>query len=236
MTKILWTGGWDSTFRLLQLVLIEKIDVQPIYIKDADRKSNTKELEAIDAILKKIALNYPEATNKISPLLIIDKNQIVIDSYLQESYDKICKSQKIGAQYLWIASFCKQNNIDSIELSIEKDNRVDSFYNFILPFFKENLPNPNSFLKEEITRIFNYFNFNLFEVTKVDILNISKENGWMEIMNLTWFCHKPKNNKPCGKCKPCLTAFTEGLKFRIPANRRIYSYIKLLKNKIKSRN
>ncbi|WP_136668382.1 7-cyano-7-deazaguanine synthase [Flavobacterium sp. H122] len=236
MTKILWTGGWDSTFRLLQLVLTEKREVQPVYVKDIDRKSYRKELETIDLILDKIEKHHPEAIKNIKPLIVIDKNQIVIDPDLKECYDKICDVKKIGSQYLWLASFCKQNEIDSIELSIEKDNRTDSFFNFISPFFKENLPNPNSLLKEEVIRIFNYFNFNLFEVTKVDILNISKENGWMEIMDSTWFCHKPKNNKPCGKCKPCLTAFTEGLKFRIPAKRRIYAYIKLFKNRIKSGN
>lgn len=236
MKKILWTGGWDSTFRLLQLVLIEKIDVQPIYIKDTDRKSNNKELEAIDKILKALFKPFPEAQKRISPLIIIDKNEILIDQQLEESYNKISKTQKIGTQYLWIASFCKQNNINSIELSIEKDNRINSFYNFIVPFFNKHLNNPNLHLEEEVNNLFHYFGFNLFEVTKIDILKISKENGWMEIMNLTWFCHRPKNDKPCGKCKPCLTAFTEGLNFRIPINRRIHSYIKLFKNKIKSRN
>ena len=32
--KLLWTGGWDSTFRLLQLLLLYEKKVQPYYIID----------------------------------------------------------------------------------------------------------------------------------------------------------------------------------------------------------
>lgn len=47
---LLWTSGWDSIFRLLEIILIEKELVQPIYIIDEDRKSLKNELNAIDLI------------------------------------------------------------------------------------------------------------------------------------------------------------------------------------------
>ena len=34
-TPLLWTGGWDSTFRLLSLLLREQREVQPYYILDS---------------------------------------------------------------------------------------------------------------------------------------------------------------------------------------------------------
>ena len=37
--KVLWTGGWDSTFRVLYLVLVEKCQVQTYYIIDPFRWS-----------------------------------------------------------------------------------------------------------------------------------------------------------------------------------------------------
>lgn len=236
MKKILWTGGWDSTFRLLQLVLIEKIGVQPIYIKDADRKSHYKELEAINSITENLRKNHPEAIKRINALQIIDKNQISIDQYLQECFNEISKTKKIGAQYLWIASFCKQNSIDSIELCIEKDYRKDTFYSFILPFYEEGSTNPNSHLEKFVHSLFDYFSFNLFNVTKMDMLNISKEKGWMKMMDLTWFCHRPKKNKPCGKCNPCIATYKEGLRFRIPKKRWLQTNIKIFKKKLKKLN
>ena len=37
--QILWTGGWDSTFRLLQLLLELKLEVIPHYVIDDTRES-----------------------------------------------------------------------------------------------------------------------------------------------------------------------------------------------------
>lgn len=34
---LLWTGGWDSTFRVLQLLLCSRDAVQPHYIIDPER-------------------------------------------------------------------------------------------------------------------------------------------------------------------------------------------------------
>ena len=31
---IFWTGGYDSTFRLCQLLIVERVMVQPVYISD----------------------------------------------------------------------------------------------------------------------------------------------------------------------------------------------------------
>ena len=44
---LLWTGGWDSTFRLLQRVLIDKQPIQPIYFVNPDRESVREELKSI---------------------------------------------------------------------------------------------------------------------------------------------------------------------------------------------
>ncbi len=42
--NLFWTGGWDSTFRLLQLIIIYQKKVQPYYIIDNNRKSVQNEL------------------------------------------------------------------------------------------------------------------------------------------------------------------------------------------------
>ena len=37
--NILWTGGWDSTFQLLSLLLLHGRKVTPYYLIDAERLS-----------------------------------------------------------------------------------------------------------------------------------------------------------------------------------------------------
>lgn len=52
-TSIFWTGGWDSTFRLLQLAE-RQINIKPIYIKDPARKSAEIEIARMTEILDHI--------------------------------------------------------------------------------------------------------------------------------------------------------------------------------------
>jgi hypothetical protein len=44
---LLWTGGWDSTFRLIDLALTRKFRVQPYYLLDVSRRSTGHELLAM---------------------------------------------------------------------------------------------------------------------------------------------------------------------------------------------
>ena len=63
--NLLWTGGWDSTFRFLQLILIEKRTVQPIYIMDLDRTSHVQEINVIKKVIKLLSENYYEQSKNI---------------------------------------------------------------------------------------------------------------------------------------------------------------------------
>lgn len=58
--RILWTGGWDSTFRVLDLVLNKKKNIQPYYILDERRASTEIEIatmEKIKEMMKELDLN-----------------------------------------------------------------------------------------------------------------------------------------------------------------------------------
>ena len=50
---IFWTGGMDSTYRVLELILIEEKKVCPHYIIDLSRASTLYEIKAIEKRLKK---------------------------------------------------------------------------------------------------------------------------------------------------------------------------------------
>jgi len=66
------------------------------------------------------------------------------------------------------------------------------------------------------------------------MLLIAKQNNWLDVLYLTWFCHNPKNNKPCGKCNPCTGVIKKGLSYRIPIKNRLKGYFKIyILNKIK---
>ena len=59
MVKLLWTGGWDSTFRLIQLA-VKGAKVQPYYIILEDRRSTLKEIGQMSRIKKDLELKYKD--------------------------------------------------------------------------------------------------------------------------------------------------------------------------------
>lgn len=227
--NLLWTSGWDSTFRLLQIALIEKKTVQPIYIKDKNRKSLKNERNAIEKILKKIQKLHPVEFQLLLPLKIIDRNKIHENEAIKNSFLYLKNHIKIGSQYEWLAFYCEQSNITEVELCIDKDDISFSLFNFINPYLNTNTQiTPIEIEKKNaVFSVFKYFKFPLFETNKKEMLKISIDNHWLPIMELTWFCHKPKNNKPCGKCNPCKTAIMKGLAFRIPLKNRLKGYFKI---------
>ena len=47
---LLWSGGWDGTFRFLELMQHEDIEIQPIYVIDPGRESTPYEKKAMKKI------------------------------------------------------------------------------------------------------------------------------------------------------------------------------------------
>lgn len=127
VVKLLWTGGWDSTFRLLQLIFEEKKEVQPIYIIDQTRSSWTIEMKTIREIKNFIVNKYPESVHLLEPTFFFSKVDIKYDPFINEAWNRIKKERHIGKQYQWLAMFCKQLELNNIELSIQKHTRIEHY-------------------------------------------------------------------------------------------------------------
>ncbi|MBP6180656.1 hypothetical protein [Flavobacterium sp.] len=227
--NLLWTSGWDSTFRLLQIILIEKKTVQPIYIIDKDRRSLKNELEAIEKIRKKIKEEHSEAYLLILPTWFVEKETINVNKEITESSLYINSLKRMGSQYLWLAQFCHNHDLNNVEISIDKDLDIHSFTHFLTEnYIVTDYPNSkNKELYLKIDSIFKYFSFPIFSISKLEMLVTINKNNWKNIMFLTWFCHKPKSNKPCGKCVPCIAVIKKELGFRIPKINRLKGYLKI---------
>lgn len=49
LNRILWTGGWDSTYQLARSLIMNKSRMQPYYVIDEDRPSTGIELKTMGA-------------------------------------------------------------------------------------------------------------------------------------------------------------------------------------------
>ena len=223
--NLFWTGGWDSTFRLLQLIVVFRKRVQPYYIIDATRKSVQNEKQAINKITELLLEKYQFSKTLLLPL----KTSLLIDIKLNEeitkAYKRIIEKNKIGIQYEWLSRFCNENNISNLEICNERsihpqDNIIKRVFGQIVKIEDdcgEHYILDKKYNTSDEYLLFHNFKLVVFDTTKLEMQEIGKKEGFFEILEQSWFCHTPtKYNKPCGKCYPCRIVHREGLSWRLP--------------------
>ncbi len=238
--NMLWTSGWDSTFRLLQLLLMEKKEVQTYYIIDSNRKSTPVELKTMKKIRRLVETNWPQEAKLMLPTKIIQKESIEANDTITQQYWRMATKERLGIQYEWIARMAHQYGINDLELSIEA--RQNNFvWRNIRPFLeRENPEDRTSYrlahqpLNPDVV-LFSCFRWPIIELTKLDMKDIATKNGFIHVLNKTWFCHKPtKLGIPCGVCMPCRIAVEDGMSHRLPMISRARNYYEVqLKPRVK---
>ncbi|MBE0674156.1 MAG: hypothetical protein IH591_05805 [Bacteroidales bacterium] len=224
LVQVLWTGGLDSTCRMLQLSKLN-VRIQPYYLLDNKyRRSIANELNAISAITKDIEANH-ETRCILLPLITVRVADIEEDHDITLAYNRIREKVPIGHQYDWLARFAKYN--PGLEISFAKDESAKLYH--YLKKYEVMRSVDEGMIKyyiidetkcdNDLVKIFGSFHFPypLLFTTKIESVAVYKELGFEETINKTWFCHTPVKNEPCGLCSPCRIAIKEGLTFRFPA-------------------
>lgn len=237
--NLLWTGGWDSTYRILQLFKKEVI-IQPYYLLD-NRKSEEQELQAISTITELIKA-HPETNCILKELITAKVADIPKDAEITTSFKNLLKTDFFGSQYDWLARFSK--NIHNLELTIHEDDKACVIINKHGGVHKKNSDLKGTYFEldtavssADLINVFGNYHFPLLKITKLEMKKYAEDSGLMDIMNTTWFCHNPVDNQPCGKCNPCLYTIEEGLLYRF-SKKTIFKHKKkklkaFFKNKLK---
>ncbi len=230
--NLFWSGGWDSTFRLLQLVLDENRVVQPYYIICKARVSLKNELQAMEEIRALINNEFPLKGCLILPTKMTDLENIVEDIEITDAYNKVNEKKPLGYQYAWLAWFCKQNGIDDMELSFERNTVATIYYPFQDHLIQKDqsgifVIDPVNAEPAEYT-LFKHFLFPIYAYTKLDIRRLVRQKGWWKFQKKTWFCFTPIHGKiPCGTCRPCRLSISENRGFGIPLYIRVLNALSL---------
>lgn len=229
--NLLWTGGWDSTFQLLRLLLIDGRPVTPFYLMDPTRPSTQIELETMQRIRDRLAKEHPQTCDLLLPTRLFNVAELTADREIDDAFNSVVKQSFMGNQYAWLARFCRQHAIADMELCIHRDDKAHAV---IERFVSEKVQgdgyrvwrvDPAHAQTPQYT-LFESFSFPLLDVSKLDMAKVASEHGWNPIMGMTWFCHRPrKNQQPCGRCNPCLYTIEEGLGWRIPWPSRMTSSV-----------
>ena len=213
--EMLYTGGLDSTYRLIQLSMMDGVEVQPYYVL-GERKSRFMERDRVLKICEMLT-NRETTKAKILEPIIVDKKTIVYDEELVNAYIEFYKYMKLGLQYTFLGSFAKDH--PGLELSIEKDpNEEHAFAKKNIKLVPKETEIGTTWVVAEDTdknayTIFKNFTFPIATTTKKEEIDNMIAWGYEDIMKLTWFCHNPKRGKPCGYCAPCTQYMEAGLEF-----------------------
>lgn len=223
IVHLLWTGGWDSTFRLLDLLLIKKKTVQPYYLI-LGRPSGDIEIRTMETIRHRLFSTFAKTKTLLRPTITKNKDGYKTNERIKTSFAELEKQVPgLGRQFVPLATFANRIDNDGLEMCIEKDSD-GSLYNLLKRsvYSSGTIDDPLFRLKDDLRciplySIFNYFTFPVLELTKLDMETISKREGFYEFLELTWFCHTPQaDGTPCGFCYPCINAVKMGLGRRLP--------------------
>ncbi|MDX1640119.1 MAG: hypothetical protein R3220_00380 [Balneolaceae bacterium] len=245
--KLFWTGGWDSTFRLLQLLVEERKKVQPFYIIDPVRGSTGVEIQCMDKLKRVIKEKYPHTNQLFLPTSYVNIESIKSDREISYAFERLKKHVPVGSQYEWLARFCKQHNYRSVEFALEnvaggmgRTEGSTLFRRFINNNFSDDpdkLPESQRLIYSTTKILVRYFKFPIIHIHKSEMFTLVKQNGWMPIMEETWFCYQPlyvpfRGLTPCGNCITCSHQVKYGLNWRIPFYVKAFQKTTSFKNRL----
>lgn len=217
----LWTGGWDSTYRVLQRAVLDETRVRPCYVVDRGRGSAGKELETMNRLLGRLESGHPDVHARIEPLRFVALEAIPTHTEIDAAWQHLRDAYDIGSQYGWLARLAEAGGWTGVELSVYGGGRLrPMFGDHVQPVERPDgrvtyalgpdAPEPQRLL-------FGRFAFPFWELTKREAVAQADREGLTEMLDAnTWFCFSPRNGKPCGTCRPCRFVVKDGLGDRIP--------------------
>ena len=217
---LFWTGGFDSTFRLVQLLLKNKdninsdnkVYVQPIYVMcpmldsvyGFKRKNKELEIKTMKQIRQTLYQKYPNLQKYLLPTRYV--TSVHIDIEVTKKYMYISKLKRFTrgiSQYERLAQYSYRHP-RPIELGLEKCgtgmDRLTKDYR--TGYDVNNRVDLTKAPKEYI--VLKNLRFPISYLTKQEMVKISKDKGFYFALEMSWTCWYPtKDGEPCGKCNMC---------------------------------
>ena len=191
---VFYSGGFDTTYYLLECLLVKKIKVQPRVVKvryidgvNLKRISQYQEEVSRNNFYSNFKKKYPNLQKNLLKEIVYVNQTTLNDDTLELgklAFKKNIFSREVN-QLLYFHQVCKDNNFNSTVVGYQKD---------------DNLSNEGvEFLKNELG-----FKIPMANITKKKMLDNAIKNGFDSFLYETWSCWNPlPGNKPCKKCELC---------------------------------
>ena len=225
VARIFWSGGWDSTFRILTLLSETDLAIQPYYVIDPERPSAAIELETIYFLRDQMQRYLGLDSSRLLPMETIAMDAIPEDAEVDCAHQELRKHGYVGLQYAWLARFARWQQLENIELSVERGINI---YPHIEGKIERTFHNDgtNYRLATEAypeATVFGPFLFPLIMRSSREIHAEAADRGWDCVLDRTWFCYRPVAGRyPCGSCRPCVYIMDKNPeRYRLPLLGRV---------------
>lgn len=204
--NIFWTGGWDSTFRVMELLERTDRPVQPHYVIDPRRHSSAMELDTMARITQALVEECFAEAGRIRPVETHHREEIPHDEAIDQAFREITRTHRVGNQYRWLAMLVKARGLEGIELGIERG----SIYPIVAPVLTdppEGKSNARGVRPDAgaVSTLFGGYTLPLIDRNDAELRAQAVDNRWDGMLTRTCFCHSPLRGKhPCGTCRPCV--------------------------------
>ena len=213
--NVLWTAGWDSTYRVADLLLTHSATVQPWYVIDSGRRSTKREIQAMKNIRTALDAKGSTAAQRLLPTQIFKIEDIPIDAEVTSAYERVTNRYPLGRQYDWLARLARSQQV-ILELGVHRDDKFHTVLGNEIRPTRSGSYSVRGTADPDLT-VFSNFEFPIFDMTKVEMQALAQNHGFGDIMEMTWFCFSPLlDGNPCGYCNPCKYTREEGLGRRVP--------------------
>ncbi len=216
--RILWTGGWDSTFRIIELSRMQ-VTIEPVYVRDPGRESIGYETKAMDLIIRMLK-ERQETKAVFLPVRQIELADIPENKEITDAYEKAAADTGLGRQHEWLARLGMM--IPGMELGTENGGVETSHIQMaIRKYASMKFQGTNGEIdceksSKEGVLLFGWFRFPIITRTEKDMERQIRQWGYEDIMKHIWFCHSPINGSPCGFCHPCHVKMESGMEWLLP--------------------
>lgn len=205
MIYIFWSGGYDSTFRVLQILFETDELIQPIYIADPtsdgphSRENRADELLAMRRVVYNVCADHPDMAPRIMRLFIVTNVELnrEVRSGMYKLY-KLGHFSRPVSQYSAMSQVSISANLPIEECAERGDNTIIGKLveskldgnNAVNPVYKE-------------LAIFRNLRFPIINLTKKDMLARATERGYAKYLYLSVSCWYPVNGVACMRCEMC---------------------------------
>lgn len=218
---LFWTGGWVSTFRLLSALQMEEVRVRPHYVLDPSSPRTELEIDAMQHVRRAVQSWRPELAERLLPTASTSLDDLAEDDVGAARFERLSARAGLGRHYEWVSRYARHAGLDELEVGSHRGDPAVALLGDELrrvreqPFATYRLA-PEA--KDSDLGIFSRLTFPLADLTRGDMRRIALERGFLDTLDLTWFCTSPRRGAPCGVCDKCHAAVVDGFGHMLPAH------------------